>query len=83
MKSIQKVREHEMFKKIFEEFADVLGINTETEKPNEWIELEKVLEAHRKKKEEEALQSARNSLQARLDLWNAICKQIEELKQMG
>jgi hypothetical protein len=36
-----------------------------------------------KKKEEEALQSARNSLQARLDLWNAICKQIEELKQMG
>ena len=31
-------------------------------------------------KEEEALQSARNSLQARLDLWNAICKQIEELK---
>jgi hypothetical protein len=54
MKSIQKVREHEMFKKIFEEFADVLGINTETEKPNEWIELEKVLEAHRKKKEEEA-----------------------------
>ena len=33
-----------------------------------------------KNKEEEALQSARNSLQARLDLWNAICKQIEELK---
>jgi len=28
MKSIQKVREHEMFKKIFEEFADVLGINS-------------------------------------------------------
>ena len=54
MKSTQKVREHEMFKKIFEEFADVLGINTETEKPNEWIELEKVLETHRKKKEEEA-----------------------------
>ena len=36
-----------------------------------------------KKKEEEALQSARNSLQARLDLWNAICKQIEELKQIS
>jgi hypothetical protein len=54
MKSIQKVREHEMFKKIFEEFADVLGINSETEKPKEWIELENILEDQRKKKEEEA-----------------------------
>jgi hypothetical protein len=30
-----------------------------------------------KTKEEEALQSARNSLQARLDLWDAICKEIK------
>ncbi len=43
-----------MFKKIFGEFADVLGINAETEKPKEWIELEDILEAHRKQKEEEA-----------------------------
>lgn len=30
-----------------------------------------------KTKEEEALQCARNSLQARLDLWDAICKEIK------
>lgn len=54
MKSISRVREHEMFKKVFEEFVDVLGLNTEHEKPKEWLELEEILEAHRKKKEEEA-----------------------------
>jgi hypothetical protein len=37
-----------MFKKIFEEFADVLGINADAEKPTEWIELENILESHRK-----------------------------------
>jgi hypothetical protein len=30
-----------------------------------------------KEKEDEALESARNSLQARLNLWDAICNEIK------
>ena len=47
MKSISRVREHEMFKKVFEEFVDVLGFNSEAEKPAVWEELGKKLETHR------------------------------------
>ena len=44
MKSREHVKNHEMFKKLFSEYADAIGINNEEEIP-EWTEYLKVKKA--------------------------------------
>ena len=47
MKSRESVIKHEMFQKIFGEYAEALEINKEpAEKPASWIELENLIQAH-------------------------------------